>query len=124
MSLEKSPKCSETVLLSKDLEFLIERVVERTLARIESSAHRPFVSSEAIERIVERTLSDIESGAHRPFISSKACARLIGVTSEHLCAMRARGEGPPWSGDGRWTRYRRCAVLEWLASLPRQNRSE
>jgi hypothetical protein len=34
--------------------------------------------------------------------------------------MRARGEGPPWSGDGKWIRYRRSEVLDWIASLPRQ----
>ena len=78
-----------------DLEILIERVVERTIERVE-------------QRISEY-----------PFITSKACARLIGVTPEHLCAMRARGEGPSWSGDGRWIRYERIAVLAWLSSLPR-----
>ena len=37
--------------------------------------------------------------------------------------MRARGEGPPWSGAGKWTRYERRAVLTWLANLPRENKS-
>ena len=31
-----------------------------------------------------------------------------------------RGEGPPWSGAGKWTRYERRAVLTWLANLPRE----
>ena len=37
--------------------------------------------------------------------------------------MRSRGEGPPWSGAGKWTRYERRAVLAWLASLPRETNS-
>ena len=64
-----------------------------------------------------------EGGALKPFITCKECADLIGVTPEHLCGMRARGEGPPWSGAGKWTRYERRAVLTWLASLPREKNS-
>ena len=45
------------------------------------------------------------------------------VTPEHLCAMRARGERPPWSGAGKWTRYERRTVLIRLADLPRDNKS-
>jgi hypothetical protein len=73
-----------------------------------------------VERIVETAIARIEGGAFKPFITCKECADLIGVTPEHLCAMRARGEGPPWSGAGKWTRYERRAVLTWLANLPRQ----
>ncbi|MET4279700.1 hypothetical protein ABIB68_002163 [Bradyrhizobium sp. F1.2.2] len=72
-----------------------------------------------IERIVERTLSQIGHLEKTPFVNSTACSELLGVTPEHLCAMRARGEGPPWSGAGKWIRYRRSDVLTWLASLPR-----
>lgn len=72
-----------------------------------------------IERIVERTLSQIGHLERTPFVNSTTCAELIGVTPEHLCAMRARAEGPPWSGTGKWIRYRRSDVLTWLASLPR-----
>jgi hypothetical protein len=67
-----------------------------------------------IERVVEATAQ------RKPFVTSKECAQLITVTPEHLSAMRARGEGPPWSGEGKWIRYERRAVLEWLASLPRE----
>ena len=81
---------------ASQLESLIERVVEATVARLEATAPR------------------------KPFIPSKECAQLIGVTPEHLSAMRARGEGPPWSGEGKWIRYERRAVLDWLANLPRQ----
>ena len=59
--------------------------------------------SQLIERAVasafDRSLSQTTPA---PFISSRECAELIGVTSEHLCAMRARGDGPPWSGRGKW----------------------
>ena len=55
-----------------------------------------------------------------PFVRSKECARLMEVTPEHLCAMRARGEGPPWSGEGKWVRYERATVLAWIRNLPRQ----
>ena len=74
----------------------------------------------AIERIVASAIARIECGALKPFITSKECAQLIGVTPEYLCAMRARREGPPWSGAGKWTRYDRTVVLKWLANLPRQ----
>jgi hypothetical protein len=81
---------------ASQLESLIERVVEATVARLEAIAPR------------------------KPFIPSKECSQLIGVTPEHLSAMRARGEGPPWSGEGKWIRYELRAVLDWLANLPRQ----
>ena len=76
-----------------------------------------------VDRIVASTVARIECGTLKPFISSKECAQLIGVTPEYLCSMRARGEGPPWSGAGKWTRYERRAVLTWLADLPRDNKS-
>jgi hypothetical protein len=39
--------------------------------------------------------------------------------------MRSRGEGPRWSGHGKWTRYLRTDVLRWLSSLPtRQSQAE
>ena len=37
--------------------------------------------------------------------------------------MRTRGEGPPWYGADKWTRYERRTVLIWLADLPRDNKS-
>jgi hypothetical protein len=74
-----------------------------------------------IERIVQKTLAQIGyADQSSPFINSKKCADLIGVSPEHLCAMRARGHGPPWSGDGKWIRYRRSEALDWIANLPRQ----
>ena len=76
-----------------------------------------------VERIVETAIARIQDAALKPFITSRECAELIGVTPEHLCAMRARGEGPRWSGTGKWTRYERRAVLIWLADLPRDNKS-
>jgi hypothetical protein len=33
--------------------------------------------------------------------------------------MRNRGEGPPWSGAGKWIRYARGAAIDWLAALPK-----
>jgi hypothetical protein len=72
------------------------------------------------ERLVERTIARVGHSALKPFINSKECAELLGVTPQHLCAMRARGEGPPWSGSGKWVRYQRAAALAWLANLPRE----
>jgi hypothetical protein len=74
-----------------------------------------------IESAVASAIARIERRALKPFIASKECADLIGVTPEHLCTMRTRGEGPPWSGAGKWTRYERRAVLTWLANLPRDS---
>jgi len=76
-----------------------------------------------VDCLVEQTVARIAHSALKPFINSKECAELLGVTPEHLCAMRARGEGPPWSGAGKWTRYERSVALAWLASLPRDNTS-
>jgi hypothetical protein len=97
MSLEQIVKARDDSQPTPNLETLIARVVEITMARLEDSV------------------------SHRPFLTSRECARLLAVTPEHLCAMRSRGEGPPWSGEGRWIRYERRAVLRWLSSLPRQN---
>ena len=73
-----------------------------------------------VTRIVDLTIARISSPALKPFLNSRECAELIGVTPVHLCSMRARGEGPPWSGAGKWVRYERNAVLSWLANLPQQ----
>ena len=73
-----------------------------------------------VERVVELTIAQINGTAVKPFLTSRECAQLIGVTPVHLCVMRARGEGPPWSGAGKWVRYERTAVLAWLANLPQQ----
>jgi len=88
MSVEQDIRPSGAVHQAPELESLIERVVELTIARIEISA------------------------PPKPFIASRECARLIGVTPEHLSAMRARGEGPAWSGEGKWIRHERRAVLD------------
>ncbi len=76
-----------------------------------------------IQRVVEQTLAQIDRVEAAPFINSATCAELIGVSPEHLCAMRARREGPPWSGQGKWIRYLRSDVLAWIAGLPRQDRA-
>lgn len=71
-----------------------------------------------IERIVETTLAKIGPAEDNPFINSKTCAELLGVSPEHLCAMRAKEQGPPWSGQGKWIRYQRSDVIRWIAQLP------
>jgi hypothetical protein len=71
-----------------------------------------------IQRVIQRTLAQLGPFEATPFVNSKACAELIGVSPEHLCAMRARGQGPPWSGDGKWIRYERRTVVEWIRNLP------
>ena len=76
----------------------------------------------SIERIVASAVARIECGALKPFITCKECADLIEESPEHLCTMRTRREGPPWSGAGKWTRYERSAVLAWLANLPRDSK--
>lgn len=77
MSVDITESVQPPLEQASELERLIERVVERT-----------------IERVGQKT-------PESPFITSKACARLIGVTPQHLCAMRTRGEGPRWSGEGK-----------------------
>ena len=89
------------------------------------NSHQPTAVSPEFEalisKVVQATITQIEAGnVLSPFIRSKECAHLIEVTPEHLCAMRARGEGPPWSGEGKWVRYERATVLAWIRNLPRQ----
>lgn len=74
------------------------------------------------DRLADQLVARLEQQTIKPFLNSKECAELLGVTPEHLCAMRARGEGPSWSGAGKWVRYERRIAVEWLASLPRGNR--
>jgi hypothetical protein len=83
-----------------------------------ATSHAEFES--LVARVVELTLARVNGPNLKPFLNSRECAELIGVTPEHLCAMRARSDGPPWSGAGKWVRYNRQAVLNWLANLPQQ----
>jgi hypothetical protein len=77
-----------------------------------------------VERVVHLTMTELGfTPAHSLFVRSSECAQILGVTPEHLCAMRGRGEGPSWSGTGRWVRYRRSDVLNWLATRPRSKPS-
>ena len=78
------------------------------LAHLPLQADRSLSQLEAlIERIVELTIAKVH-----------AFEELLGVSPEHLCAMRAKGQGPQWSGDGKWIRYRRSEVIRWLDQLP------
>lgn len=71
-----------------------------------------------VDEIVGAALDRVAPVDAPEFLSSRACATLLGVTPEHLCAMRARGEGPPWSGSGKWVRYSRQQAVAWLTALP------
>lgn len=84
------------------------------------------LTCDEFKQLVDETLSAAIAratpvDAPPEFIGSKACAALLNITPEHLCAMRARGEGPPWSGDGKWVRYRRDQAISWLTQLPRKS---
>ena len=84
-----------------------------------------FEGEEQVEAFVRRIAQAVAQQLgtrplNSPFIRSTECAQILDITPEHLCAMRGRGEGPPWSGEGKWVRYERVAVLEWLRNLPRQ----
>ena len=75
-----------------------------------------------VEEVVTHVVTDNSLSDTQPeFLNSRGCADLIGVTPEHLCAMRSRGEGPPWSGEGKWVRYRRDRALQWINDLPRRH---
>lgn len=88
----------------------------------------PALSSEqAVEAFVRKLALAVahqlsKTPLNSPFIRTSECAQLLDVTPEHLCAMRARGEGPAWSGEGKWVRYERIVVIEWLRNLPRQTK--
>jgi hypothetical protein len=90
----------------------------------DTSLPPPAFDSEQVEvlarKIAQTVANQLGAGAlNQPFIRSSECAQLLRVTPEHLCGMRARGQGPPWSGEGKWVRYERRAVLDWLRNLPR-----
>jgi len=94
------------------------------------SSPPPFAipSDEEVEAFVRKIAQAVadQLGAdalNSPFIRSTECAQILGITPEHLCAMRARREGPPWCGEGKWVRYERTAVHEWLRNLPRHSTS-
>jgi hypothetical protein len=83
------------------------------------------LSCDEFKQLVNEIVSDALArapvdDASAAFIGSKACAALLDITPEHLCAMRGRGEGPPWSGGGKWVRYRRDQVIAWLTQLPQK----
>ena len=89
------------------------------LHAVQSNAELEYL----IDRIVASAIARIECGALKPFLTSKECAQVLGITPEKLCSMRAHGEGPPWSGAGKWTRYERGVIHAWLANLPREDKS-
>jgi hypothetical protein len=78
--------------------------------------------ADLIELTVKTTLDRVvaETAASQ-FLNSKDCAAMLGITPEYLCAMRARNEGPAWSGHGKWVRYERNNVVRWLRDLPRRS---
>jgi hypothetical protein len=83
------------------------------------------LNSEDIEafarKVAQAVAHELAAGPlNSPFIRSTECAALLGVTPQHLCGMRARGHGPPWSGDGKWVRYERHVVVEWIRNLPKE----
>ena len=73
------------------------------------------------EAVTHAVAANSPAETQSEFLNSRGCADLIGVTPEHLCAMRSRGEGPPWSGEGKWVRYRRDRALQWINDLPRRH---
>ena len=83
------------------------------------------LTCDEFKRLIDEVVNDAIAraapvDASSEFIGSRSCAALLNITPEHLCAMRARGEGPPWSGEGKWVRYRRDEVVAWLTNLPRK----
>lgn len=78
---------------------------------------------EALARTIAKAVADQLGGEAvlSSFIRSTECAQILGITPEHLCAMRARKDGPPWCGEGKWVRYERAAVHDWLRNLPRHS---
>lgn len=90
------------------------------LSELTYDEFKSLIDEAVVDAIARASISDPAS----EFLSSRNCASLLGVTPEHLCSMRARGEGPPWSGEGKWVRYHRGQVLRWLSGLPRRTTSE
>lgn len=54
-------------------------------------------------------------------VSADAAAKLTGVPPCTLATWRSRGGGPRFMKLGRVVRYRRRALLEWMAAREKRN---
>lgn len=52
-------------------------------------------------------------------LTNQQAARLMRVSPKSLSEMRARGQGPKWSGRGKWVRYEPIEIVAWFRSLPK-----
>jgi hypothetical protein len=48
-------------------------------------------------------------------LTSTQLAATLQVDERTLRNWRVRGDGPPWLGSSRMTRYRAAAVVEWMS---------
>ncbi|MDE5454869.1 hypothetical protein GWE18_18865 [Bradyrhizobium sp. CSA112] len=91
----------------------------------EASPASPADFKVLIKLTVRETLQQLDvAGDASTFINSKDCAAMLGISPEHLSAMRARNQGPAWSGYAKWIRYRRSDVIGWLTNLPKETRND
>jgi hypothetical protein len=88
-------------------------------ALLDSPRYRKLLE-EHTETRLRAIAKNVDGWFGRPFLNNRETAKIIGVTPVHLSAMRKRGEGPKWSGSGKWVRYERAAVEGWLRDLPKR----
>jgi hypothetical protein len=70
------------------------------------------MSSEPVEQIPSRVA---EAAPQPEVLDTLDAAALLRCSRQFLEGARVRGDGPPFSRMGRLVRYRRSALLEWLA---------
>lgn len=90
--------------------------------RTDTESAQPRVDAsiiDYIERTAERMAQKLAGVPAREYVDNREAARLMSITPDTLSLMRARGEGPPWSGSRKMVRYAVRDINKWLAALPR-----
>ena len=93
-------------------------VFEKTAEALMESPRFQNTMAQITEMRLRNIAKDVDGWLGRPFLNNRDAAKLIGVTPVYLSAMRKDGKGPAWSGSGRWVRYERTVVEQWLRDLP------
>lgn len=93
-------------------------VFEKTAEALMESARFQDIMARITEMRFRNIAKDVDGWLGRPFLNNREAAKLIGITPTHLSAMRKDGKGPAWSGSGKWVRYERTVVEQWIRDLP------
>jgi hypothetical protein len=48
------------------------------------------------------------------YLNTAAAAKFLSVSTITMASMRRRGTGPEYVGEGKWTRYKRSVLAEFI----------